>query len=388
MTYYAGIDVSLETSSICVVDQAGSIVREFKVETEPEAVATALTGLNLAFTRVGLEAGPMSQWLHGGLVAAGLPVVLLETRQLRAATRTMPVKTDRTDARAIAQMVRTGWFRPVHVKSLLSQELRVLLTARKLLVTKLRDIDNGIRGLLRGFGLKMGKVGERGFPARVRELVDGRRSLTMVIEPLLQVRGVLLAEREGLHRLVMSATRQDETCRRLMTVPGVGPVTALTFCSAVDDPMRFARSRAVGAYFGLTPRRYQSGETDRTGHISKQGDGLARQALYEAANVLRPGPADGRRSRPGAWVLPGAPACAALRSRSPASSPSCCTGCGATAPSFAGARRRPRPERRPPLHPAPEVPSLRRGRPRPQRPRCQHYRRARLLGWPAPPAWP
>jgi transposase len=240
----------------------------------------------LVFGRVGLEAGPMSQWLHGGLAAAGLPVVLLETRQLRAATRTMPVKTDRTDARAIAQMVRTGWFRSVHVKSPLSQELRALLTARKLLVTKLRDIDNGIRGLLRGFGLKMGKVGERGFPARVRELVDGRRSLAVVIEPLLQVRDVLLAEREGLHRLVMTATRQDEACRRLMTVPGVGPVTALTFCSAIDDPMRFARSRAVGAHFGLTPRRYQSGQTDRIGHISKQGDGLARQALYEAANVL------------------------------------------------------------------------------------------------------
>jgi len=286
MTYYAGIDVSLETSSICVVDQAGSLVREFKVVSDPEALAAALIGLGLVFGRVGLEAGPMSQWLHGGLAAAGLPVVLLETRQLRAATRTMPIKTDRTDARAIAHMVRTGWFRAVHVKSPLSQELRALLTARKLLVTKLHDVDNGIRGLLRGFGLKVGKVGERGFPARVRELVGGRRSLGVVIEPLLQVRDVLLAEREGLHRVVMSATRHDETCRRLMTVPGVGPVTALTFCSAIDDPMRFARSRAVGAHFGLTPRRYQSGETDRTGHISKQGDGLARQALYEAANVL------------------------------------------------------------------------------------------------------
>jgi transposase len=286
MTYYAGIDVSLETSSICIVDQAGSIVREFKVVSDPHALAAALIGSGLVFGRVGLEAGPMSQWLHGGLVAAGLSVVLLETRQLRAATRTMPIKTDRADARAIAQMVRTGWFRPVHVKSLLSQELRALLTARKLLVGKLRDIDNGIRSLLRGFGLKMGKVGERGFPARVRELVGGRRSLAVVIEPLLQVRDVLLAEREGLHRLVMTATRHDETCRRLMTVPGVGPVTALTFCSAVDDPARFIRSRAVGAHFGLTPRRYQSGETDRIGHISKQGDGLARQALYEAANVL------------------------------------------------------------------------------------------------------
>ncbi len=197
----------------------------------------------------------------------------------------MPVKTDRNDARAIAQVVRTGWFRAVHVKSALSQELRALLTARKLLVAKLRDLDSGIRGLLRGFGLKVGQVGERSFPSRIRELTGGL-SLEAVIEPLLRARSALIAERDHLHGLVMAAARQDEVCRRLMTVPGVGPVTALTFCSAVDDPLRFSRSRAVGAHFGLTPRRYQSGETDRTGHISKQGDALARQALYEAANVL------------------------------------------------------------------------------------------------------
>ncbi len=286
MTHYAGIDVSLETSSICVVDAAGAIVRELKAESDPEALAAALTGAGLVFARVGLEAGPMSQWLHGGLAAAGLPVVLLETRQLRAATKMRPVKTDRTDARAIAQMVRTGWFRAVHVKSELSQELRVMLTARKLLVGKLRDIDNGIRGLLRGFGLKMGAVGERGFPARARELAADRPGLAAVIGPLLRARETLLAERERLHRLVLAAARGDAVCRRLMTVPGVGPVTALTFRSAVDDPARFSRSRAVGAHFGLTPRRYQSGETDRVGHVSKQGDGLARQALYEAANAL------------------------------------------------------------------------------------------------------
>jgi transposase len=198
----------------------------------------------------------------------------------------MPVKTDRSDARAIAQVVRTGWFQAVHVKSELSQELRTLLTGRKLLVAKLRDVENGIRGLLRGFGLKMGAAAERAFPARARELTNGRKSLAAVIEPLLLVRETLLCQRERLHRLVVTATRDDEVCRRLMTVPGVGPVTALTFCSAVDDPGRFSRSRALGAHFGLTPRRYQSGETDRVGPISKQGDGMARQALYEAANVL------------------------------------------------------------------------------------------------------
>ena len=286
MTHHAGIDVSLETSSICIVDGAGAIVRELKAPSEPEALAAALRATGLPFARVGLEAGPLSQWLHAGLVEVALPVVLLETRRLRAATRSMPVKTDRADARVIAQVVRTGWFRAVHVKSELSQEARALLTARKLLVCKLRDLDNGVRGLLRGFGLKVGRTGERAFPGRARELVQGRPALEAAIEPLLQARGALLAGRERLHRLVLAAVRGDAVCRRLMTVPGVGPVTALTFRSAVDDPARFSRSRAVGAHFGLTPRRYQSGETDRAGHISKQGDGLARQALYEAANVL------------------------------------------------------------------------------------------------------
>jgi transposase len=286
MTHYVGIDVSLETSSICIVDGAGTIVRELKSESDPDGLGAALNGSGLVFARAGLEAGPLSAWLHAGLRTAGLPVVLLETRQLRAATRTMPVKTDRSDARAIAQVVRTGWFRAVHVKSELSQELRTLLTGRRLLVAKLRDVENGIRGLLRGFGLKMGVVAERAFPARARDLANGRKSLAAVIEPLLLVREMLLGQRERLHRLVVTATRDDEVCRRLMTVPGVGPVTALTFRSAVDDPGRFSRSRAVGAHFGLTPRRYQSGETDRVGQISKQGDGMARQALYEAANVL------------------------------------------------------------------------------------------------------
>ncbi len=285
MTHSVGIDVSLETSSICIVDQNGRVVRELTAETEPEALAVALLDTGLTFARVGLEAGPLSQWLHAGLTRAGLPVVLIETRRLRAATKTMLVKTDRNDARAIAQVVRTGWFRAVHVKSALSQELRALLTARKLLVAKLRDLDSGIRGLLRGFGLKVGRVGERSFPTRIGELVESL-SLKAVVMPLLQARSALISQRDHLHGLVMAAARQDAVCRRLMTVPGVGPVTALTFCSAVDDPLRFSRSRAVGAHFGLTPRRYQSGETDRTGHISKQGDALARQALYEAANVL------------------------------------------------------------------------------------------------------
>src|SRR4051794_1099820 len=222
MTHYVGIDVSLETSSICIVDGAGTIVRELKSESDPDGLGAALNGTGLVFARVGLEAGPLSAWLHAGLRTAGLPVVLLETRQLRAATRTMPVKTDRTDARAIAQMVRTGWFRAVHVKSELSQEQRALLMARKLLVGNGRDTDNGIRRPLRGFGLKVGPLGERAIPPRPRDPAADRPSLAAVIEPLLQVREAVLVERERLHRLVLLATRDDAVCCKLMTVPGVG----------------------------------------------------------------------------------------------------------------------------------------------------------------------
>ncbi len=176
MTHSVGIDVSLETSSICIVDQTGRVVRELTAETEPEALAMALLDTGLAFARVGLEAGPLSQWLHAGLTRARLPVMLIETRRLRAATKTMPVKTDRNDARAIAQVVRTGWFRAVHVKSALSQELRALLTARKLLVAKLRDLDSGVRGLLRGFGLKVGQGGSEASPAESENSSKASRS--------------------------------------------------------------------------------------------------------------------------------------------------------------------------------------------------------------------
>jgi transposase len=232
MTHTAGIDVSLETSCVCMVDASGRVVREMTVESEPEALATALVGTGLTFARVGLEAGPLSQWRHAGLTRAGLPALLIETRRLRAATKTMPVKTDRNDARAIAQVVRTGWFRAVHVKSVLSQEVR--------------GLDNAIRALLRGFGLKVGKVGERAFAQRARDLVEGRATLEAVLTSLLEVRAALLTQRDHLHRLVLAAVRNQPVCRRLMSVPGVGPVTALTFCSAVDDPSRFTRSRSVG----------------------------------------------------------------------------------------------------------------------------------------------
>ena len=212
--------------------------------------------------------------------------MLLETRQVKVALSAMVVKTDRKDARGIAQLLRTGWYRPVHRKSPSAQEVRALLVGRKLLQGKLLDIERGVRGLLRGFGLKVGPASKGGFAARIRELAAGQPMLERVVEPMLRARDALRAEYQILHRAVLAIVREDAVCRRLMTVPGVGPLVAITFTSAVDDPARFRRSRAVGAHFGLTPKKYQSGETDMTGGISKVGDAMVRAALYEAANVM------------------------------------------------------------------------------------------------------
>jgi transposase len=286
MEHYAGIDVSLERSSVCVVDATGRIVREAKVASEPGALADFLGRLGLSVTRIGLEAGPLSQWLHAGLTAAGFEAVLLETRHVKAALSAMIVKTDRKDARGIAQLLRMGWYRPVHRKSPPAQEVRALLVGRKLLQGKLLDVELSIRGILRGFGLKLGEVSKGRFAARVRELAAGQPTLERVVEPMLRARDALRAEYLVLHRAVLAIVREDAVCRRLMTVPGVGPLVAITFASAVDDPARFRRSRDVGAHFGLTPKKYQSGETDVTGGISKAGDAAVRTALYEAANVM------------------------------------------------------------------------------------------------------
>lgn len=286
MDHYAGIDVSLECSSVCVVEESGKIVREAKVASEPDALVSWFAGLGLRLSRIGLEAGPLSQWLYGGLRQAGLAVELLETRHVRAAFKTMPVKSDRNDARGMAQLMRLGWFRPVHCKSLGAQEVRALLTARKLIQAKLHDVENSLRGILRGFGLKVGKTTKRSFAGRIRELVAGHDSLTVIGQAVLGVHAVLLREFNGLETRVRDLARRDGKARLLMTVPGVGPIVALTYASAIDDPARFRSSKATGAHFGLTPTRYQSGERDVSGRISKVGDAAVRSGLYEAANII------------------------------------------------------------------------------------------------------
>jgi transposase len=286
MDNYAGIDVSLECSSVCVVDASGKIVREGKVASEPAALIGWLGSLGFALTRIGLEAGPLSQWLYAAMREAGLAVELLETRHVRDAFKAMPVKSDRNDARGIAQLMRLGWFRPVHCKSMGAQETRAVLTARKLIQSKLRDVENSLRGILRGFGLKVGKTTARSFAARIRDLVAGHPSLEAIARALLAVHAVLLREFNALEKRVRTMARSSLQAKLLMTTPAVGPIVALTYACAIDDPGRFKSSKAAGPHFGLTPRKYQSGQTDITGRISKIGDASVREALYQAAHVM------------------------------------------------------------------------------------------------------
>src|SRR6201984_2778862 len=239
MAYFAGLDVSVKETRVCIVDDAGKIVREARVASEPEALLQVLTNSIYRFKRIGLEAGPLSQWLYSALAEAELPVVCVETRHMQALLKAQINKTDRNDARGMAQMMRVGLYRPLHVKTLRSQKLRMLLTHRKLLQSKAIAIENDLRGTLRNFGFKVGIVGRTKFEARIKELVEDLPDLAALVEPLLIVRRVLREQIAVLHRHLLTIVRDDEVCRRLMTIPGVGSVVALTYRATFDVPARF-----------------------------------------------------------------------------------------------------------------------------------------------------
>jgi transposase len=244
MDHFAGLDVSVKETSVCIVDDTGKLVREVKVSSEPEALLAVLKTPAYHFKRIGLEAGPLSQWLYSAFAEAELPVVCVETRHMQAVLKAQINKTDRNDARGIAQMMRVGLYRPVHVKTLRSQKLRMLLTHRKLLQSKAIAIENDLRGTLRNFGLKVGVVGKVKFETRIKELVENLPDLAVLVEPLLVFRRVLREQIVILHRRLLTIVRDDEVCRRLMTVPGVGPVVALTYRATVSTyPLVFGNPR-------------------------------------------------------------------------------------------------------------------------------------------------
>jgi len=287
MVCFAGLDVPLRSCAVCVVDGKGTVPHERDLPYEVEKIAGYLNALPVSIQRAGFESGTLSQHLFYGLKAEGFDDVCMEARQVSAALSAMRNKTDRNDARGIAQILRTGWFSPVHMKSREAHGVRALLSTRKALLNKTIDLANEVRGLLKIFGIRLPKTVKHGsFDGVVRPMIEMDEVLAHAMLPLLDARLVLYQHFLELDRRVKRAASHDEVCMRLMTVPGVGPIAALTFKAAVDDPTRFKRSRTVAAHFGLTPRRYQSGEHDNPGRISKAGDRDVRATLYAAANAL------------------------------------------------------------------------------------------------------
>ena len=261
MRLFVGLDIGLTKTALCCVDNNGETVLEVVVASEPAAIIAKLSPLRDAVELIGLEACPLSEWLHGALVEDGFETFCLETRHTQRFLSTRPNKTDRADAHGIASMMRLGHFKPVHVKSKRSQLTRASLTARKQFMTSMLQIENTIRGLIRVEGLKIGRIHRNNFSARVAELCIDSPEMWLVIEPLLRARDVMRSQQKVLNLALERKARNDPVCMLLMTIPGVGPLTSLTFKATIDDPHRFKSSKLVPAHLGLTPRVYQSGNS-------------------------------------------------------------------------------------------------------------------------------
>lgn len=299
---FVGLDVSKDETAIRVCREDGVVIRAAKVRTDPDAILVFLRGLEQDLVRVILETGRMSNWLHDELFRRDLPVVCVDSRQAHAVLSQMHNKTDANDAAMLAELARTGFYRKVEVKSRQGQERRALLAAREAVIGARRNAENTIRGLLASFGLRP-PAHPRTYEARVRTVLEGHDVLARIILPLLAVRTEALRQAAALTREPVRQMKGCDACVRLMTIPGVGTVTASTFVATIDAPRRFAKSRSVGAYAGLTSRRYQSGAVDYGGRVSKRGDRMPRTMLYEAANSLlcRVKPGRGQRLRD--WAM-------------------------------------------------------------------------------------
>ncbi len=286
MELYVGMDVSLKETSICVVDGKGEIVSEGTAISEPAAIAKYLMTKAANASRIGLETGPTTTWLWHELRALDMPVICIDARHAKAALSMQINKSDRNDAAGIARIMQCGWYKEVQVKNLSCHEIRAVLNSRAQLVKIRCDLENQVRGLLKNLGLTIVKARGNVFRCQVEEVLTTDGLLRQAVHPLLEVREKIVREIAALDRKLLDLARNDEDIRRSMTVPGIGPITALTFHSVIDDPSRFRRSRSVGAYVGLTSRRHASGEVDWSGRISKYGDRMLRSYLFEAAGVL------------------------------------------------------------------------------------------------------
>jgi transposase len=283
---YVGLDVSLAETSIVVIDDNDKSLWRGSTASRPDAIAEALRKHAPGAERIGLEAGQLSAWLYHGLKAKGLPVVCIDARHARAALSLRLNKTDANDAFGLAQIMRVGWYREVIVKGHDCQALRALLVVRSQLVTQITTLKNCVRGVLKTFGRVLPKQLHASYIAAVRKIVEVDAVLEPIVMPILKTIAATMEQLHVYDRAVHRIAREDDTARHLMTAPGVGPVVVLAYITGIETPSRFVRSSSVGAYFGMTPRRYQSGEVDKAGRISKCGDNLVRGLLFEAAKVL------------------------------------------------------------------------------------------------------
>ena len=283
---YVGLDVSLKETSIAVIDEADKVVWRGRVASTPEAIAEALKKHAPRAMRIGLEAGQLSSWLYHGLVAKGLPVSCIDARHAKAALSLKVNKTDANDALGIAQIMRVGWYREVAVKGHDCQALRALLIVRSQIVSQVTTLKNRVRGILKTFGRILPKKLRATFIASVREAIHGDATLEPILEPMLRTLAATMEQLQVYDRATIKHARSDDTARLLMTAPGVGTIVAMGYITGIETPARFSYSSSVGAYFGMTPKRYQSGEVDKAGRVSKCGDGMVRGLLFEAAKVL------------------------------------------------------------------------------------------------------
>jgi transposase len=286
MPHFVGLDASKATTSICIVNEEGDRVREGVVETEPRAIIAFLRGARRRYGRVGIEAMSFTPVLYEALAKAGLPVICIENRHAHGVLKASRNKTDRNDARGIAELMRVGIYKPVHIKTRASQEAKLLLTARKFLVNKRKDVDNIIRATLLQIGVKVARGLQTNFLKGVLSLLPRSGIVRDTVETLLEIRATLMAKIEEFETKIDLLAENDPVCRRLMTAPGVGRLTALTYRASIDVAERFSSSRDVGAHLGMTPGTRQSGTAERRGRITRCGDGSVRSALHIAARAI------------------------------------------------------------------------------------------------------
>ncbi|MBV8094772.1 MAG: IS110 family transposase [Acetobacteraceae bacterium] len=286
MTRFVGLDVSQRLTAICVIDETGRRLWRGQCASDPEQIEHAVKGHAGDDTRLGIETGPMTPWLVHELRGRGLNVTCLDARHARAALKMQINKTDQNDAEGLAQIMRTGWYRSVHVKSLDAHRARALLGARAQLVGMTTRLSNHIRGILKTFGLLPGGMRGLPFDRRVEVLLTDRDELVPIVRPMLIAWRQLREQIAAFDKALRALAKSSPTCRLLMSVPGIGVLSVLAYVSTIEDPLRFNRSRSIGAHMGLTPRQYQSGEIDRSGRISRCGDTLTRTMMYEAAVVI------------------------------------------------------------------------------------------------------